>query len=97
MPVNHTWQLPLFADVVHRIVLSLYMAESSLPLPTPEEVILCTEDTTSEEVLLTAIQSNNVLACSSGRSMTQTSKSKVILILNQQVPCSNLTNKCFKQ
>jgi len=30
--------------------LSLYMEDGDLPLPTPEEMLICNENTTSEEV-----------------------------------------------
>ncbi len=43
--------LLLLADTVFRTVLSLYMQDTALPLPTFEEVLLCNEKTTSEEVL----------------------------------------------
>ena len=37
---------------VHKTVLSLYMENKDLPLPTYEEVLLCNESTTDEEVSL---------------------------------------------
>ena len=37
---------------VHKTVLSLYMENKDLPLPTYEEVLLCNKSTTSEEVSL---------------------------------------------
>ncbi|CAI8017205.1 E3 ubiquitin-protein ligase rnf213-alpha [Geodia barretti] len=37
-------------DQVLRAALSLYMEDSSLPLPTPEEMLICNQNTTSEEV-----------------------------------------------
>ena len=37
-------------DQVLRASLSLYMEDSSLPLPTPEEMLICNQNTTSEEV-----------------------------------------------
>ena len=37
-------------DQVLRTALSLYMEDSSLPLPTPEEMLICNENTTAEEV-----------------------------------------------
>ena len=40
----------LFSDNVLKTVLSLYMENPSLPLPTFEEVLICNEQTTEEEV-----------------------------------------------
>ena len=37
-------------DNVLRCVLGLYASDIDLPLPTPEEVLLCTSTTTAEEV-----------------------------------------------
>jgi hypothetical protein len=39
-------------DQVLRAALSLYMEDSRLPLPTPEEMLICNQNTTSEEVNL---------------------------------------------
>ena len=39
-------------DQVLRAALSLYMEDSSLPLPTPEEMLICSQNTTAEEVNL---------------------------------------------
>ena len=35
---------------VLRAALSLYMEDSSLPMPTPEEMLICNQQTTTEEV-----------------------------------------------
>ncbi len=40
------------SEDVLKTVLSLYMKDSSLPMPTHEEVLICTEHTTLEEVTL---------------------------------------------
>ena len=37
-------------DQVLRTALSLYMEDSSLPLPTPEEMLICNQSTSAEEV-----------------------------------------------
>ena len=37
-------------DQVLRAALSLYMEDSSLPMPTPEEMLICNHNTTAEEV-----------------------------------------------
>ena len=39
-----------FTDQVLKTALSLYMEDKSLPLPTFEEILICTTTTTSEEV-----------------------------------------------
>ena len=41
---------PCALENVLRAALSLYMADGDLPLPTPEEMLICNENTTSEEV-----------------------------------------------
>lgn len=38
-------------DLILKSTLSLYMENTNLPLPTPEEVLLCNLDTTAEEVI----------------------------------------------
>ena len=40
----------LIQDEVLRAALSLYMGDMELPLPTPEEILICNECTTCEEV-----------------------------------------------
>jgi len=47
--------LPICADQVLKTALSLYMEDKTLPLPTFEEILICTPSTTSEEVRLIAI------------------------------------------
>ena len=37
-------------EQVLRAALSLYMEDSSLPMPTPEEMLICNQKTTTEEV-----------------------------------------------
>ena len=37
-------------DKVLRAALSLYMEDSNLPMPTPEEMLICNQHTTTEEV-----------------------------------------------
>ena len=37
-------------DQVMRAALSLYMEDSNLPMPTPEEMLICNQHTTAEEV-----------------------------------------------
>ena len=39
-------------DLVLRAALSLYMEDGSLPMPTPEEMLICNQKTTAEEVEL---------------------------------------------
>ena len=39
-----------FVDAVLRSTLRFYMENRSLPLPTPEEVLMCYSSTTAEEV-----------------------------------------------
>ena len=41
---------PCTLENVLRAALSLYMEDGNLPLPTPEEMLICNENTTSEEV-----------------------------------------------
>ena len=38
------------SDQVLRAALSLYMEDSDLPMPTPEEMLICNQHTTTEEV-----------------------------------------------
>ncbi len=38
------------SGLILRVVLSIYMEDPSLPLPTPEEVLVCNPSTTAEEV-----------------------------------------------
>ena len=38
------------SDDVLKTVISIYMSDECLPLPTMEEVLLCTDATTAEEV-----------------------------------------------
>ena len=40
------------ADIVWRTVLSIYMTSSEQPLPSTTEVLICSENTTGEEVEL---------------------------------------------
>ncbi len=40
------------SGLILRAVLSIYMEDPSLPLPTPEEVLVCNPSTTAEEVTL---------------------------------------------
>ena len=40
-------------EQVLRAALSLYMEDSDLPMPTPEEMLICNHNTTTEEVYLT--------------------------------------------
>ena len=40
------------SDNVLKTVLSLYMEDKAMPLPSLEEVLICTQQTTEEEVLL---------------------------------------------
>lgn len=49
--------LSLCADQVLKTALSLYMEDKTLPLPTFEEILICTPSTTSEEVRLIALDS----------------------------------------
>jgi len=42
---------PSFADDVLVTVLALYMHDKKQPLPSHEEVFICTPETTTEEVL----------------------------------------------
>lgn len=44
-------RVPSFADDVLATVLALYMHEKNQPLPIHEEVLICTPETTTEEVL----------------------------------------------
>ena len=39
-------------EQVLRAALSLYMEDSDLPMPTPEEMLICNRNTTTEEVYL---------------------------------------------
>lgn len=39
-----------FTDKVLRAALSLYMEDIDLPMPTPEEMLICNQHTTAEEV-----------------------------------------------
>ena len=47
----HYWNL-IFSENVLKTVLSLYMEDKTLPLPFLEEVLICTPQTTEEEVLM---------------------------------------------
>ena len=49
--------LSLCADQVLKTALSLYMEDKTLPLPTFEEILICTPSTTSEEVRPIALDS----------------------------------------
>ena len=40
-------------EQVLKAALSIYMEDNELPLPTPEEMLICDQQTTFEEVLLT--------------------------------------------
>ena len=42
--------LPNFSDLIWKAVLSFYIGDYTLPLPTSEEVLVCTTATTAEEV-----------------------------------------------
>ena len=42
---------PAFADDVLATVLALYMHDKKQPLPSHEEVLICTPETTTEEVI----------------------------------------------
>ena len=42
---------PSFADDVLATVLALYMHDKKQPLPSHEEVLICTPETTTEEVI----------------------------------------------
>ena len=42
----------IFSENVLKTVLSLYMEDKALPLPSLEEVLICTQQTTEEEVLM---------------------------------------------
>jgi hypothetical protein len=44
--------LHVVLDQVFKTVLSLYMQDKHLPMPTYEEVLICNESTTAEEVTL---------------------------------------------
>ena len=49
--VLQCWNLVLsYLGDVLRTVLTLYMENEDLPLPTLEEVLICNQDTTTEEV-----------------------------------------------
>ena len=48
---EHNFYL-IFLDKVLKTVLSLYMESKDLPMPTYEEVLICNENTTEEEVTL---------------------------------------------
>ena len=43
-------EFKLAINSVWKTVLHLYMADDTLPLPTNEEIVVCTETTTVEEV-----------------------------------------------
>ena len=49
--VSITSSIFLNTDNVLSCVLGLYASDIDLPLPTPEEVLLCTSTTTTEEVI----------------------------------------------
>ena len=43
-------QVYICPDQVLRAALSLYMEDNDLPMPTPEEILICNPYTTAEEV-----------------------------------------------
>ena len=45
--------IPCTAEDVLKTALSLYMSEDDSPLPTPEELLICYESTSIEEVCIT--------------------------------------------